>query len=173
MSIIQAGLDALARFLGADPATQQDVVYSEASARKALSRRDFLRTAGAVAAGTLFVDRVAEALDAEPAIAAMGKAARSSLAQFDAYLKEMYSESMVREMLERPHPWVAQRAVMPAGAAEYRYVLDDRLDAAPFEIGEMWSWGDGSGKPAGKAVVTGISHERGIITLDSAPRGSV
>lgn len=148
MSIIQAGLDALARFLGADPATQQDVVYSEASARKALSRRDFLRTAGAVAAGTLFVDQV------------------------------------VREMLERPHPWVAQRAViMPPGDFK---VLSRRLaerdaeralwvemDATQFEIGDMWSWGDGSGKPAGKAVVTGISHERGIITLDSAPRGSV
>ena len=90
--ILRAGLDALTKLLGAEP-HQQDVVFSEASAKRALagplSRRGLFRAAGAVAAGTLFVD----AVPATPA--QIG----STLVQFDDFLKKRWTDKNIEHLM--------------------------------------------------------------------------
>lgn len=109
MSILTATLASLTRWLGANPATQQDVVYSEASAKRALSRRAFLRTAGAVAAGVVLADQAAEALDPLDGdeyrlrtYPLLVNRAPSSLTTYDAYLKKLYYQSGAFDRLVYP-----------------------------------------------------------------------
>jgi hypothetical protein len=59
VSVVRSTIDGLAKFLGAE-SHQAEVVYSERSARAALSRRGLFKAAGAVAAGVAFVEIVGE-----------------------------------------------------------------------------------------------------------------
>lgn len=159
--LVHATLDKLTAWLGASP-HQQDVVYSEASARKALSRRDFLHTAGAVAAGVVLADRVVEAVRAKD---------RRLLAH-DSGAAEGYEIRMVAySQFVHRHPAHIMASMpvhaMPRHAFEV-WELASPDDCCEFEPGSVWNYSTGEG-PGGQVLVTGIDRLRGIITVNSEP----
>jgi hypothetical protein len=166
MSILTATLASLTRWLGANPATQQDVVYSEASAKRALSRRAFLRSAGAVAAGVVLADQVA-------ALADEGAAVR---VRPPAEMERMFRELAERIKEYRPRGPVYMHPDDHAKLVELGYApsLEPvRADDYIFLPGNarIAEWEKFYTDLAGETVatITAIDRSRGIITVDSAP----
>jgi hypothetical protein len=75
-------------------------------------------------------------------------------AQWDAYFKEVD---------ERQNETV-RSLVVPGNSP---LTLINKRNITEFEVGSLWSFGDGSGRPMGSARVIADSHQTGIITVSS------